>query len=309
MKYDELFVLWNSVRSLLGQAGLDVVAPEVGELVTSLDMAGCSLTVTWLDDELERLWCAPADSVGFRRTPPDPLDPTPVPEGFSVTDAIAADSQEGRHAGSCVLNALTAIDELLRDQEEAFGRLDAIAGDGDHGLGMARGAAACVAAAQRAVDVGADAPTTLRHGAEAWADRAGGTSGALWGAGLLAVAEQLPADASVTAADIVSGLVRARQEIVDIGGARVGDKTLVDALEPFATTLQARHDNGADLGSAWTAAVEAAEQAAAATAEITARMGRSRVLGEKSLGTPDPGATSLAACMRALLPVLSATRV
>ena len=309
VKYDELFVLWNSVRNLLEQAGLDVVAPEVGELVTSLDMAGCSLTVTWLDDELERLWCAPADSVGFRRTPPDPLDPTPVPEGFSVTDAIAADSQEGRHAGSCVLNALTAIDELLRDQEEAFGRLDAIAGDGDHGLGMARGAAACVAAAQRAVDVGADAPTTLRHGAEAWADRAGGTSGALWGAGLLAVAEQLPADASVTAADIVSGLVRARQEIVDIGGARVGDKTLVDALEPFATTLQATHDNGADLGSAWTAAVEAAEQAAAATAEITARMGRSRVLGEKSLGTPDPGATSLAACMRALLPVLSATRV
>ena len=309
VKYDELFVLWNSVSRLLEQAGLDVVAPEVGELVTSLDMAGCSLTITWLDDELERLWCAPADSVGFRRTPSDPLDPTPVPEGFSTADPVPADSQEGRRAGSCVLNALTAIDELLRDQEEEFGRLDAIAGDGDHGRGMARGAAACVAAAQRAVDVGADAPTTLRHGAEAWADRAGGTSGALWGAGLLAVAEQLPADAAVTATDIVSGIVCAHQAIVDIGGARVGDKTLVDALEPFSATLQARHDSGADLGSAWTAAVEAAEQGAAATAEITARMGRSRVLGERSLGAPDPGATSLAACMRALLPVLSATRV
>jgi dihydroxyacetone kinase len=79
VKYEELFVLWGAVRALLGAAGLEVVAPEVGELVTSLDMAGCSLTVTWLDDELERLWLAPADAPGFRRTPAAPLDPTPVP--------------------------------------------------------------------------------------------------------------------------------------------------------------------------------------------------------------------------------------
>ncbi len=68
VKYEELFVLWDAVRPLLEAAGLDVVAPEVGELVTSLDMAGCSLTVSWLDDELERLWLAPADSPAFRRT-------------------------------------------------------------------------------------------------------------------------------------------------------------------------------------------------------------------------------------------------
>jgi D-erythrulose 4-kinase len=308
VKYDELFVLWNSARRLLLEAGLVVVAPEVGELVTSLDMAGCSLTVAWLDDELEQLWCAPADSVGFRRTPPDLLDPAPVPEGFSAPEAVAADSEDGRRAGTCVLDALTAVDALLRDREEELGRLDAVAGDGDHGRGMVRGAAACLAAAQRAVDAGADAPTTLRLGAEAWADRGGGTSGALWGAGLLAVADELPADAAVAAADLVSGVVRARREIAEIGGARVGDKTLVDALDPFATTLQAEHDGGADLASAWTAAVEAAERAAAATAKITARMGRSRVLGHKSLGTPDPGATSLAACLRALLPVLSPDR-
>jgi dihydroxyacetone kinase len=170
---------------------------------------------------------------------------------------------------------------------------------------MARGAAACLAAAQQAVDAGADGPTTLRHGAEAWADRAGGTSGALWGAGLLAVADGLPADATVTATDIVTGVVHAWQAVTTIGGAQVGDKTLVDALEPFATTLQARFDGGDDLLVAWTAAVESAEKAAVATADIAARMGRSRVLGQKSLGTPDPGATSLAACMRALIPVLA----
>jgi hypothetical protein len=61
-KYEELFVVWKTVAARLAAAGLTVVQPEVGELVTSLDMAGCSLTVTWLDDELERLWTSPADT-------------------------------------------------------------------------------------------------------------------------------------------------------------------------------------------------------------------------------------------------------
>jgi hypothetical protein len=118
-------------------------------------------------------------------------------------------------------------------------------------------------------------------------------------------ADHLPADATVHARDVVTDVVSAWGEIAAIGDAQVGDKTLVDALEPFATTLQAQFDAGKPLVDAWTTAVEAAEQAAAATANIPARMGRSRVLGEKSIGTPDPGAISLAACTRALIPVVA----
>jgi dihydroxyacetone kinase len=66
-KYEELFVLWAAVARLLREAGLTLVGPEVGELVTSLDMAGVSLTLTWLDEELERLWLAPCDTPAFRR--------------------------------------------------------------------------------------------------------------------------------------------------------------------------------------------------------------------------------------------------
>ena len=54
-KYEELFVLWTTVSTLLKDAGLEVIAPEAGEFVTSLDMQGCSLTLLWLDDELETL--------------------------------------------------------------------------------------------------------------------------------------------------------------------------------------------------------------------------------------------------------------
>ncbi|WP_084789318.1 dihydroxyacetone kinase family protein, partial [Saccharomonospora iraqiensis] len=77
-KYEELFVTYRTVARLLAEAGLEVVAPEVGELVTSLDMAGCSLTLTWLDDELERLWQAPADTPAYRKgtvAPTGPVEP------------------------------------------------------------------------------------------------------------------------------------------------------------------------------------------------------------------------------------------
>ena len=66
-KYEELFVVWKTVAALLAESGHTVVQPEVGELVTSLDMAGCSLTVMWLDDELERLWTSPADTPAYRK--------------------------------------------------------------------------------------------------------------------------------------------------------------------------------------------------------------------------------------------------
>src|SRR4029079_1339955 len=66
-KYEELFVVWKTASKLLTDAGYVVVDPEVGELVTSLDMAGCSLTLTWLDDELERWWTPPADTPAYRK--------------------------------------------------------------------------------------------------------------------------------------------------------------------------------------------------------------------------------------------------
>lgn len=66
-KYEELFVLYREVRALLGQAQLEVYHSEVGELVTSLDMAGCSLTLFWLDDELRLLYDTPTLTAGYRR--------------------------------------------------------------------------------------------------------------------------------------------------------------------------------------------------------------------------------------------------
>ena len=86
-KYEELFVLYGDVAHLLEARGVQVIAPEVGELVTSLDMAGCSLTLFWLDEELEELWAAPVDGPGYRKTGTAPSK-TPAP-GSEPTSAVA----------------------------------------------------------------------------------------------------------------------------------------------------------------------------------------------------------------------------
>lgn len=85
-----------------------------------------------------------------------------------------------------------------------------------------------------------------------------------------------------------------------LGGAQPGDKTMIDAAVPFGRALQDRFQAGEGFSAALESAAAVATEAAASTAELKARLGRSRVLGEKSLGTPDPGATSFALLMTAL---------
>ncbi|MFE7508228.1 dihydroxyacetone kinase family protein, partial [Promicromonospora sp. NPDC057488] len=309
VKYEELFVLWDRVHDLLAERGVRLVAPLVGEYVTSLDMAGCSLTVTWLDDELEPLWLDPADTPafqhgGWRAAPAVAPEEVPAePAADPAPALVAATTDAGIAAARSVARILHRAQAVLHDAEEMLGDLDAQAGDGDHGRGMSRGVDAAVDAADAAVEAGGDAPSVLRRAADAWADRAGGTSGALWGVGLFALADALPADAAVSFDDLVAGMSAARAQIRAVGGASVGDKTLVDALDPAVEVLVAASGASAGTGTgtaprpsaeAWQAAVRAAQQGAAATTQFAARLGRSRVLGDKSLGVADPGATSLA---------------
>jgi dihydroxyacetone kinase len=178
-KYEELFVLWTTVSTLLKDAGLDVVAPEVGEFVTSLDMQGCSLTLLWLDDELETLWLAACDTPVLRRGATFSTEPaTDALEDIEGKMVFAPASQVSKQAGKCVAGLLSGIAAALKDAEDELGRIDAQAGDGDHGQGMRRGSAAALGAANAAVATGAGAASVLAVAGDAWADRAGGTSGA-----------------------------------------------------------------------------------------------------------------------------------
>ncbi|WP_413452442.1 dihydroxyacetone kinase family protein [Georgenia phoenicis] len=328
-KYEELFVVWATVAQQLRERGLAVVEPEVGELVTSLDMAGCSLTLMWLDDELETLWCASAAAPAFRRgtlqartgagtgalsrDAQDRAAPAPAAAGPAGVEQRSAGSPgepesaadaglEERRRVAGVRAALEAAARAVEQAEDELGRLDAVAGDGDHGRGMVRGlTAACDAAAGTA----RTGDLLVRSGA-AWSGRAGGTSGILWGAMLEAAGRALPADDAGWAAwddDPVRAaaavVAAAADALRRVGRAELGDKTMLDALVPFHTALLA--DPARDLPAAWSRAASAARDAARGTAELRPRVGRARPLAERSVGHPDPGATSLALVLAAVV--------
>lgn len=307
-KYEELFVLWRAIARTLRANGVTIVDPEVGELTTSLDMAGCSLTLCWLDDELERLWRAPAESaafrkdIGARRAPQEMRRPAPV---VALVPRASRDANPG---GRAVLGIIQALMVALRDNETRLGELDAFAGDGDHGSGMLRGASAAYTAAADAVNAGDGGRAVLRAAADSWSDEGGGTSGALWGAGLRAWADELNETLAPTQREITRGAAAALAAIRTVGGANEGDKTLVDALTPFVRTLAGAGEAGEDLPTAWAMAALAATRAAEATAELVPRAGRARPLAERSVGHPDPGAISFALCVTAVGPLLQCGR-
>ena len=308
-KHEELFVLWRTVAPLLRDAGYSLVMPEVGELVTSLDMAGVSLTVTWLDDELEQLWTAPADTPAYRRgsAVSDRTDfRVETSDGGASHVQYEADADSRTFAVNCVA-ALEAARDFLHTAEADLGAMDAVAGDGDHGRGMVRGVDAATAAGSAAAAEGAGAGSVLMAAGDAWADRAGGTSGVLWGAGLRAFGESLGNRHSPGAADLAAAVTAFAARIMELGKADLGDKTMVDALLPFAETLRTLVAEGADTPDAWAAAAQRAVTEAEGTASLRPLKGRARPLAEKSLGTADPGATSLAIIFTVMGPHLAGT--
>ncbi|MFT4013524.1 MAG: dihydroxyacetone kinase family protein [Paracoccus sp. (in: a-proteobacteria)] len=300
-KYEELFVLWHHLTALFDAEGLVPVAPEVGEFVTSLDMAGCSLSLMWLDEDLERLWCAAADAPAFRRgdvTHPEGGYAVGRPVSATVSAAIPQGSDASRRAGECIAGLLEGLAAALAEAEEELGAIDARAGDGDHGQGMARGSRAAADVAAMTSDAGAGAATLLAMAGDAWVDRAGGTSGALWGAALRAWGKVLTDTEALSSDRVARGARAALDAITGMGGAKVGDKTLVDALVPFVEALENGVAAGLELAAAWASAAQAADAAAVATASLTPRLGRARPLAEQSIGHPDAGAISLALCAR-----------
>jgi len=299
-KYEELFVVWGTASRLLRERGYEVVEPEVGELVTSLDMAGCSLTVMWLDDALEKYWTAPADSPAYRKGVAAQADP-----GERRTDAAAdaaAPTQDvaeladddGRAGGRFVVKALDAVAGMLAGVEEELGRIDAVAGDGDHGRGMVKGSSAARAAGSAAAKGGAGQGSVLAAAGREWAAKAGGTSGVLWGALLNAVGARLGDTGRPDSETVAAAMRDGYDALIQLGGASPGDKTMLDAMLPFVDELQRRVTDGESWQTSWRAAAEKATDAARATADMRPKVGRARPLAERSIGTPDAGATSLA---------------
>jgi dihydroxyacetone kinase len=298
-KYEEMFVFYNDVAALLDRSGLAPYNPLVGEFVTSLDMTGMSLSLFWLDDDLKSLLDATASSPAFTSIGPDIARATEsatsvVGTATASTEAAVTSEDDGIPGGEFGARARAALRQALatiEEMESELGRLDAAAGDGDHGTGMVRGLRAAVEAIE---GFDGTARQTFRRGGIAFQNAAGGASGALVGAWLIAIGTGLPdRDEAVDAAAVALALDQALATLQRLGQAQPGDKTMIDTLAPFSTALNAAAVSGQEISQAWAAALPVAAAGMLSTIDMVSRRGRASRLGERSRGVQDAGATSI----------------
>jgi dihydroxyacetone kinase phosphoprotein-dependent L subunit len=200
-------------------------------------------------------------------------------------------------AAQCIDAALA----IILEHEAELAQLDAVAGDGDHGAGMARGFRAAVAA-----DRSGTAGQVIAKAGMAFSDAAGGASGALVGMYLMTLGSNLQGEVT-TAAQVHTALVKAQDALMKLGKAQRGDKTMLDTLLPFSEAFgSASSSRGATIPAAWASALDASRAGMESTSQMVAARGRSAVLKERSLGTQDPGATSVYYVLRAVGEVLMA---
>lgn len=193
---------------------------------------------------------------------------------------------------------MTEIAEVVRVNRDYLVQLDAAIGDGDHGINMTRGFDAVV----RALAAEPQAPPgkLLTLAGKTLVSSVGGASGPLWGSALRRAGRTLGEAPNFEAEDLAGALEAALAAVQDLGQARPGDKTMVDALAPAVATLRQRVTAGQSLEAALQAASAVAEEGMRATVPMQARKGRASYLGERSIGHQDPGATSAALIIAAL---------
>lgn len=184
------------------------------------------------------------------------------------------------------------IAQTAVDNEEEFGNLDAVVGDGDFGYSLARGFE-IVLADWDTLDRSSPS-TLLQKVALIISQRVGGTSGPLWGTAFLRASTAVKGKTELTGADVVAMLRAATEGIKKRGSSDVGDKTLIDALVPMTDAIEEELTKPTNPTEVAKVAAAAARQAADATTSMQAMRGRASYTGERSIGSPDAGAVAVA---------------
>lgn len=272
-------LIFGEALKQLTDRGLNVRRGMRGTLVTSLNMAGISLTLTVLDDELTELIDASTTAPAWPGTVADPE----YADARMVDDAAQPDSGEEN-------TWLTNFVERLAASYDDLTALDREAGDGDFGQNME----AAFGDVVRPV-CGADAEV-LNFFAHRMLVRAGGTSGAVLGTFFRQMADAFEgvdsrdADGGAFAEALAEGLKRGVDAITELGGATEGDNTLIDALAPAA---RAASDATGSVDEVLAHVFAPAVEGAKATRGMQAKKGRASYLGESAKDVPDPGAIAV----------------
>lgn len=270
----ELLHVLAEVERVLAERDVVLRSAVAGTYVSALDMAGYSITVTAVSDEQWLTdWCAPHATTSL---------PSPV---LAATTVIGEVDEPSAGEPSAWLRQLA---DDIAEIREPLNDLDRRAGDGDIGTNLDN---ALQAAVRRGTGADADLAADLKSLATAFSEDVGGSSGPLFGLVLVRIATAVATDAGA----VVQGLRDGVEAITRAGGARVGDRTMVDALVPAGwdgDTARGRLDDDA---------LEAALAGAIATSTMVGKRGRSSYVGERAIGTTDPGALAVVAVLVAIV--------
>ncbi|KJF72871.1 dihydroxyacetone kinase family protein [Agrobacterium arsenijevicii] len=294
----ELAIVARRALAVLRQKGITVERAWSGDFLTAIEMPGASISLFSLEAGETDLLDAPTGASAW------PIGGV-VPQAAKILPVVtvAEDNSvlcETANCDAAKIKAIgLAIAAALEKSEAYLTDLDSRAGDGDLGASMLRGAEAIRALPDKAWLNPAQALVSIGN---ALRRAIAGSSGPFYAIALTRAGRKLAENGTFTVKDFTQALAIAIAAISDTGGAKPGDRTMLDALQPALNTLQAAA--GTDAKAIWMKAAEAAEAGTKATESMSPRLGRASYLGERAVGVPDGGAAAVAVWMRALAEAL-----
>ncbi|MCL1994890.1 MAG: dihydroxyacetone kinase subunit DhaK [Defluviitaleaceae bacterium] len=302
----ELYLLNNAVTKELDQLGIEPQRTIVGSYMTSLDMAGGSVTFLKLEPEL--LGYLSDSAVSPAIVVDNPQDNTPYsPKYHSQAQGnynVESDGAWNKISNEqfSLQNIIYTVDFLAQEiikNESKFNDLDSAAGDGDFGTSVSKGFRQLKNEWSQLTANSKDIGEFLNGCSLIIMENCGGASGPIWGSAFRGAGKYTAGKTQLSVSEFAEMLQQAVSAIQTTGersfgrGAVVGDKTLIDALVPCVEAWKKAAESSATFKDALDQGAKAAVDGAKATEKIVARLGRAGNVGERSLGSPDAGATGL----------------
>ena len=196
-----------------------------------------------------------------------------------------------------VSSFISAINDSITSNKVFLTDLDGVIGDADHGINMTRGFNAVVLkVSEEDSDVGA----TLKKVGMTLISTVGGASGPLYGTAFMKAGGEAVGKTTLDGETIIKMWFAALEGIKARGKATLGEKTMIDAIEPAMEAFKKAMDEGATIETGLDRAIEAAEAGVEYTKTIRATKGRASYLGDRSIGHQDPGATSFTIILKTI---------
>ena len=324
----ELYILNNSVTKALKADGINIHRTIVGNFMTSIDMAGASISVLRVDSELKALIDYPVSTPALTwgaamseqaeaaleavQAIGRALGYAPVEAAHKATAKKAAAKEEAEDNAVYEVEGTPVVGETINtaafvqivdkmadviiENEVPFCEADKM-GDGDFGMSIAKGFKQLKAdwATRNKGDIG----QFLVSCSEIIKEYCGGASGPIWGSAFKYAGKAMLGKKEVDLNDVALLFTEANRGVYETGkksfgkGAEIGDKTLVDALKPCAMALTKAAEEGKTLQEGLDLGAKAAHDGAEATKTHVATLGRAGTVGERSIGYPDAGAHGL----------------